>query len=406
MDKQTTGIRLLWLALLVAYPFHWYLDFGLGRFNMSLGDGVILVIGILWLIGIFGRRTVPVYIVPLTAFLAVSMLSIWFAWMSGVGYLNMAGYVAEVLNYAGAFAWLVGVYIFVRALPRQAVQHGLLLSVSVASVLSIIAIYESLFGGVARPTGLFRNPNIFANYLVMNLAVFFYLGKYIRTFRGGGLAALTVPLALMFGVVNTGSRGGLIALSSLLLLVGLISVYYRSVRPRQLLMFASVGIGALVVVWHLNPWLFTNRILSERNIDVRLELWLNGIDAFLASPVIGIGLGQLRWYFEHSIDVNISAHNSVVSIGAEAGIVGLALLAFVFLLVVRDVLAAKDRRLLYLFAFVVAAIAQGASATNVESFRSIWLVLGLLAAFTASSISAKQIGRLLREVPPNVWPRQ
>lgn len=406
MDNQSIVVRVLWLALLVAYPFHWYLDFGLGRFNMSMGDGVVLLVGVLWLVGLFGRRTIPIYLVPLAGFMAVSVLSIWFAWASGAVYLNTTAYVAEFLRYTGVVAWLIGVYVLARSLPRRAVQQGLLLSVGVAGVLATIAIYESLFGGVARPAGSFRNPNIFANYLVLSLALHFYISDYIRTFRGGAVVVLTVPLVLMLGVLNTGSRGGLIALASLLVLVGAISVHYRTVQPRHIVAVGSVGLGALVAVWQLNPWLFTNRILSDRNIDIRVQLWQSGLEAFLASPVVGIGLGQLRWYFEYSIDVERSAHNSVVSIGAEVGIVGLALLALVFWLVVRDVLAAKDRRVLYLLAFLVATIAQGASATNVETFRSLWLVLGLIAGLHATTISVDEVGQTIRTVPGRVWSRQ
>lgn len=391
MDTRSIGVRVLWFGLLVAYPFHRYLDFGLGRFNASLGDGVIFVVGMLWLLGVVGRRRVPVYLGPLGGFVVVSAVSFGLASASGAPWLDSPAYASEVVRYGGAAAWLVGVFVLARAISTTALRRGLVLSVGVACVLALVAVTESVVGGVLRPSGSFENPNIFANYLVLHLAVLLYLGPVDHGGWQATIVAGVASLVLAFGVVITGSRGGLIALATLLVFVGAIAVHRRSVRPGHLLAVGGVSAAALVAIWQHNPWLFTNRLLSDRNIDIRLQMWEHGLDAFVASPVFGIGLGQLRHYLDHTIGVERSVHNSVVSIGAEAGLVGFVLMLVVLWLVVRDVVAAEDRRLVFLLGFLVATIAQGTVATNVETFRSIWLVMGLIAAVAADSISAASL---------------
>lgn len=395
LPSRVRGIdrwSLVWVLLLVAYPVHWYVDFGLGRFNVSLGDVVVVAVLMAWGCGRIGPRTVPVYVLPLAGFVVASGYSIVIASYLSPGYLDLAAYASDMLKYLGAFAWLLSVYVVGRRVSRRALYRGLAVAVAVATIVGLLTIVATLVLGQQRPSGPFQNPNIFANYLLLHLAAHLYLGPYYAAVDTRlAIGRHAVPPVVVVAIANTGSRGALIGLAAFAVLGTAVYVRRHRLPVLGLVSVGAVVVGALVAMWHLNPWLFTNRLLSDRNISVRLELWEAALEAFVTSPVLGIGIGQLRPFMMEMIGLDRSVHNSIIAVATEAGLIGLALFAVLIWLLVRDGFRSESIGPAVMVCFVLATVAQGATATNVETFRSVWIAVGLVSVTQAKRIDRTDV---------------
>src|SRR5262249_3574480 len=72
----------------------------------------------------------------------------------------------------------------------------------------------------------------------------------------------------------------------------------------------------------------------------------DGIEAFYANPVTGVGVGQFRNYNPPGRQTQwLEAHNTVIQVAADTGIFGL--IAFLFLLLRAGISAWETRRLVH-----------------------------------------------------------
>ena len=185
------------------------------------------------------------------------------------------------------------------------------------------------------------DPNYSAAFFVMAL-------PYALMFatRPGWMRWIALPIipCLAVAIINTGSRGGIVAFGVVVL--SLILLAKKKHRARYFILVAG-GVGAMTFVPHSQ--------LSQRFEDVsngtdynfssrdgRMEVWRRGIAMMESRPITGVGL---RAY--DAADGVISgsytdAHNAIVQIAAELGVGGLA--AFVTAIVAAFRLGRRRRR--------------------------------------------------------------
>jgi len=163
--------------------------------------------------------------------------------------------------------------------------------------------------------GIFNDPNDLGLLFVMCLPMAFFLSS-----RGGfmGLRKLfwyAVAAALVYGIYLTDSRGSLLAL------VVLLGVYVW--KTRGAFSAAVLGVGALSGMMLL-PSRMQELDVSEASAMGRVDSWYEGLQMFLAHPLLGVGPDQ---YSDHHF---LTAHNSFVLVLAETGIIGFTVwLAFI-----------------------------------------------------------------------------
>ena len=194
-------------------------------------------------------------------------------------------------------------------------------------------------------------PNHLSNYLAMGLASLLYLwgdGKLNRW------AALAFGLLLLFVLALTGSRSSWLYLGAFALLAW---VWGKRDAPRSGLFKAVLGmlLAFAVMQWlaHLSPMQGVGGTITptERlfelasGVDIRLGLWREALQVWLAHPFVGAGFGQFAW--QHFLLASESAvtqspatllpsplagamfnhsHNLLAQVAAEFGSVGLVLL--------------------------------------------------------------------------------
>ena len=157
---------------------------------------------------------------------------------------------------------LLGIYVIVRAAVRtdRQVRRCLWLSVTVASIVALIAVLQSLslfgvprllaefFGGPAefgpaggRGSSTLGLPAATADLLVFNLAI--VAGLWTR-YRRHGLALMAAAALMLFGALAAGEFAGAIGL-----VVGIICIAIVSGSPRLLAWFVPAAAVGGYVLW-------------------------------------------------------------------------------------------------------------------------------------------------------------
>lgn len=164
--------------------------------------------------------------------------------------------------------------------------------------------------GRIQYVGIFSDPNDLGMLFVISLPMAVYLGS-----RGGFLGLRRLfwfcgCLLLFYGIYLTNSRGSFLAV------VAMTAVYIWIRRGR--IWAAMLGAGALVVL-RLMPSRLDQLNVQESSASGRIDAWYEGMQMFITHPVLGVGAGQFTQYHY------LTAHNSIILVLAETGIIGFAL---------------------------------------------------------------------------------
>ncbi|MBU4012878.1 MAG: O-antigen ligase family protein [Proteobacteria bacterium] len=256
---------------------------------------------------------------------------------------------------------LLGFYVYILVI--NVVQNVSQLSaifralVSSTSLLGLLGIYQGIFGTIKtdglnllsnfghRAQGTFENPNLYAGFLVLviPLACYFFLfGDDKRTRICGAFSVIILSNALLW----TGSRGGIIAIGSALML--LLFFLYRDRRLQEMKLIAVIIF--LTITVYLSGDAVSSKVSETPlengsaaynliypkdselvNVDRRLETYKKTLPMIWDHPVFGAGLSTYRYNFikhypeDELVRTNsvFHAHNIFLNIAAEVGLLGL-----------------------------------------------------------------------------------
>lgn len=280
------------------------------------------------------RRLAPILRFRTTRFLLV--LTVWLAF-SIVGALWPGG---AFHLFADVFLKLVLIYIVLVGAARgfRDVERLVFTYLVSAGIYSAVVLTRFNVGGDRwRLAGLYYyDANEFGTLAVMSLplAVYFLVRPgplWRRLISGGALVALVV------GLIWTGSRGGFLAL---LAVGGFLLLRYTAIRARWRVLTTSVLALLFVATASDKYWESMRTILqpkSDYNVtdeSGRMKVWERGLGYMFQHPVFGVGAGNFPTaegtLSPLAADANVGrpvkwsvAHNSFLQVGAELGIPGL-----------------------------------------------------------------------------------
>ncbi|CAN5644220.1 hypothetical protein BH23DEI1_BH23DEI1_24470 [soil metagenome] len=194
------------------------------------------------------------------------------------------------------------------------------------------------------------------------------------------------PLLALFAVVLAASRGGFLPALVALTVVPL-TLARLGLVGRVLLFVAVVGsaTAAFVYVPQMFPELERNlERLSETDEQLfggtltgRTDIWSGGVQVFLTSPIVGVGMGGFYRASAAVLDAPRSPHNAFLSVAVGSGLVGLALFVSLFAIVTIGVLRRRERRTEHLV--LLAALLVGMMPTNSDNDKFVCFILATLA---------------------------
>jgi O-antigen ligase len=229
-------------------------------------------------------------------------------------------------------------------------------------------IAENAFATFYRVNSLFWDPSIYGRFLVVAILAtlgVLVLGPWRRWDWHLGVAVVVLWVGLFFSFSQS---------SFAALIAGVVVVGVLGWRQRALAVVGAAAVLVVAVGVTLTQPHGTGRALAadeeqslNRATGGRFDLVKNGLEIALDHPIVGVGVGGFTKAYRERVDVprrvkTPASHNTPVTVAAEAGIVGIALFAWLavaaFLVAFRGV--GPDPPLVY-----VAGLAAGLGLTGI-----------------------------------------
>lgn len=315
---------------------------------------------------------------------------------------------AWVLWCASSLSWTISTESTLARVPTLVLVFGLLLLIwffgqSRATLVawmkallwgvacSLVSLYYQFFTGKVslvgedRYSGAGMNENQLAGLFATAVFISYFLLSEPRGrgSRAAGLARSGALLALMVGasvgVLLTGSRSGTVCLAVSYLAVVLSQLQSRRWRSLAGWAFLSCAAGALI--YGFVPQQLIERVTTgteAHTFQLRMGFWIEGLSAWSAVPVFGIGYGC----YPLVTTLGKVAHNTFVNVLVETGAVGCALLAlFVFAIAVDAARRAPAEDRNFCLGLLLIWFVQQQAASQ-DYFKMTWLVYGLVVGMT------------------------
>ncbi|MDR2883745.1 MAG: O-antigen ligase family protein [Deferribacteraceae bacterium] len=189
-------------------------------------------------------------------------------------------------------------------------------------------LHESLGGPDDRSAGFFASPVSFGNImaLVVILGVSVLILRQYRSTRERNIYIIMTAISFM-GLGTSSTRGAMIACMAGII-VGLLLVF-RLYGIVMSIMLTGFAIALVMAIPELKVR-FSDAILRwndpTTSLGWRFVLWKESWQVFLSEPLTGVGFANLNQHFIAALPVKhqsvAHAHNNILQILAEHGIIG------------------------------------------------------------------------------------
>lgn len=277
---------------------------------------------------------------------------------------------------------------------------------------AIVSALWNMFNGVEAVYGRYSatgtDPNDFALMVVLAIPMAWELAS-----RGASRFAtlnFAYLLVAVVAVIISGSRGGAIALSVALLVVPFGFRHLTRRSRRKLYGIALLGISSIPFLWSRLSTFVGQNLDRLRNtasdavsgsLNVRDVIWAYAADIFGDNPILGVGGGAFISALESESGMAELAHNTLLSVAVELGIVGLCLFATALISTVLPLLRSKSRYAVPSL-LLVTILVVGSLALTWEIRKPTWIVLVLASAYSPVILSriARRDDHIRVEPPP------
>lgn len=362
--------RIVLYLLPIAVPWGSLDTVDLGSIHMNSADILVALLAASWLVsfpirplmagtGTRGgpldheRLKVPHYLVYAILLLLLTMF------ISMTGAFSLSSSLKEILK------WLEFLIVVLLGTQYIRTRHQIW---TIVVITCLAAISQAFYGYLQaslnlgpesfvrdaslRVYGTFDQPNPYAGYINMTLAVTIALTLLGRDWKTRILAGIT-SLLLLEAENLSQSRGGLIAIAIAVLFIVSLGM------PRLRVLMGAGVIGAFCIAGGYLAGLVPEKLLTpvlrilglirisfikpstqDFSTAERLAHWIAGINMFADHPFTGVGIGNYsdaypQYYITIFVNSLGHAHNYYINIAAETGLVGLvAFLLFVLALFV------------------------------------------------------------------------
>ncbi|HEX5323958.1 MAG TPA: O-antigen ligase family protein [Capsulimonadaceae bacterium] len=160
----------------------------------------------------------------------------------------------------------------------------------------------------AQGTGIFNDPNDLAATIVAGLGL--GLSRLPSASKGGKAFYIAVSAIMIWAILLTNSRGGMIAFMAVLF-----GFFFITLKNKKVAIVLGIlaALGALA----LGSGHMTNFDSSESSANSRFRFWHTAFDELTQHPVLGVGYNGFP-----STNDGATAHNSFVLCYVENGVVG------------------------------------------------------------------------------------
>jgi hypothetical protein len=365
-------VRILLLLYAFAVPWEYSLDLAGLVGNIARVLGLLVLAAAIPAVLLTGRMRKPGALQWLTL-----ALFLWFC-CSYFWTIEQAATLARLRGYFQVMmvVWLVWEFAEtvedLRDLLRAYVAGSWVLA-----ILTVVNLASPEAAGQIRFVADGQDPNDVARFLDLGFPMAALLLHSELTTVGKVFALGYLPVGVV-GVLLTASRSGFLA--ALIALAGCGLLLARS-RVRGWLAGAFTLPAIAAGFWFLVPHETLERIttipeqLHGGDLNYRLNIWQAGWQAFVQAPFFGSGAGT--FVQAARLAAEDTAHNTLLSIAVEGGIVAAMLAAAIVAVCARSVAEVRGPVRMALAAALLAWLVISLVAT-VEASRTTWLLLAVI----------------------------
>ena len=245
--------------------------------------------------------------------------------------------------------YLVFAFLLWQSVTTEKRRQIVFMTISLTGVVTaLLAIWQRLADPWAPylSTELFQgrlystlgHPNFFAYYLLFTISVTLILLLHTRRSRPLWASALLLQVVVL---IFTGSRGGLLGLA--VFGGGVLAYLWWQKRAWwKLGLFTLITLLAISAVSFLGQWSLT----EQRSLTSRTLIWQDVTGLIVQRPWFGYGFDTLPWFFPTQKSVELlnyenmnmnadRAHNIVLDLSYNTGLVGLTLWLIILILTIH-----------------------------------------------------------------------
>ncbi len=188
----------------------------------------------------------------------------------------------------------------------------------------------------SRASATFDNPLILATYLVISTPFCAFGSVYFKHSKNRKISRVCLLFAIA-GIISTSSRGAYIAIAMAIITM-LIShkKIFKKLFPFVIIIAITVPIA--IVLRFRNSPREADFLSSDSS---RFDIWKHCVEMFLSHPILGLGAGTENIHIllrdTYGID-RTHAHNLMLEMLTEGGIIGIAFFTAVLVIIVKNVL--------------------------------------------------------------------
>lgn len=208
--------------------------------------------------------------------------------------------------------------------------------------------------------------------------------------------------AAVFAIILTGTRGA--AIASVPTFMFIIWSLRQSSSRRRVIAWTMLGLGVLGVMFFAPPEMVQRisgsvaDVLEGDSLSGRRDIWADSLETFAQHPIAGVGLDAHR----ASSAFDKEAHNTILSILVESGLVGFLAFGYVAIALLTRLLQLSGWSAWY-WRSQVAVLALGSLSLSLEDSKPLW-ILSTFAVVSAAAIRAELAKPLPeRSMLPSVW---
>jgi O-antigen ligase len=215
------------------------------------------------------------------------------------------------------------------------------------SIAAALGLNDYLNGSSPLATLKYAQQNDFAFILATSLPFMFFLLSRTRVLRPLLLAAIGLNSA---AILLSLSRGAFVGLAA-----GFVLFVLTDRRRLQVTVTAGVAaaVGVLFVI-HSNPQRFQQSLVlkqqvAQENVSTRFGAWSAASRLATDHPLLGVGPGNFQFHYNQLTGQPVGtftltvAHNALLDVGAELGLLAMCLLALYLILAFVRLTTAIER---------------------------------------------------------------
>lgn len=258
---------------------------------------------------------------PYLLFLLLLFISIWYSPESyGMNIRKYCNFIIPLL-FSVLFIGTIKNYLLLKRYLKF-----MLVSVAIMGIVGSVMYYSGKWvvsTDVPRATGVLGQPNSYALFLNINLAIVLSLAIFIKAKKEKALYYV-LSLIIVLSLIPTFSKAGYIDLFLVLLLVTFLTcLKQKTFTPLVIFFLLCTLICGILFIRY--PYIISYRLAHNESFDSRTIIWKSTIHKFFDHPVIGNG-------FRSSMDMVkylspyrklFSTHNLFLKILLEMGIIGI-----------------------------------------------------------------------------------